>query len=105
MKTPAGVFSSSVSTLIGAMLMRRKESDNEILELIKTRRSVRLSARHGPRELIDQIVEAGLYAPSGMNRQPVIIIAVSDPRYAMRSRLNASIMGTDDDPFTARRSC
>lgn len=74
---------------------------NEMLELIKTRRSVRAYQRDMvPRELIDQIVEAGLYAPSGMNRQPVIIIAVSDPKTRdALSRLNASIMGTDDDPF------
>ena len=69
---------------------------NEMLELIKTRRSVRAYQRDMvPRELIDQIVEAALYAPSGMNRQPVII-AVSDPktRNAL-SRLNASILDTD----------
>lgn len=68
---------------------------NEMLELIKTRRSVRAYQRDMvPRELIDQIVEAGLYAPSGMNRQPVIIIAVSDPKTRdALSRLNASIMG------------
>lgn len=74
---------------------------NEMLELIKTRRSVRAYQRDMvPRELIDQIVEAGLYAPSGMNRQPVIIIAVSDPKTRdALSRLNASIMGTDGDPF------
>ena len=74
---------------------------NEMLELIKTRRSVRAYQRDMiPRELIDQIVEAGLYAPSGMNRQPVIIIAVSDPKTRdALSCLNASIMGTDGDPF------
>lgn len=74
---------------------------NEMLELIKTRRSVRAYQRDMvPRELIDQIVEAGLYAPSGMNRQPVIIIVVSDPKTRdALSRLNASIMGTDGDPF------
>ena len=70
---------------------------NEMLELIKTRRSVRAYQRDMvPRELIDQIVEAGLYAPSGMNRQPVIIIAVSDPKTRdALSRLNASILDTD----------
>ena len=74
---------------------------NEMLELIKTRRSVRAYQRDMvPRELIDQIVEAGLYAPSGMNRQPVIIIAVSDPKTRdALSRLNASILDTDGDPF------
>lgn len=74
---------------------------NEMLELIKTRRSMRAyQPDMVPQALIDQVVEAGLYAPSGMNRQPVIIIAVTKPEVRdSLARLNASIMGTDTDPF------
>ena len=74
---------------------------NEMLELIKTRRSMRAyQPDMVPQALIDQVVEAGLYAPSGMNRQPVIIIAVTKPEVRdSLARLNASIMGTATDPF------
>ena len=74
---------------------------NEMLELIKTRRSMRAyQPDMVPQALIDQVVEAGLYAPSGMNRQPVIIIAVTKPEVRdSLARLNASIMGTDTEPF------
>ena len=53
-----------------------------------------------PADIIDKIVEAGLYAPSGMGRQSVIIIAITDKDTRDRlSSLNASIMGSDGDPF------
>ncbi len=53
-----------------------------------------------PKELIDRVIEAGLYAASGRNWQAGIVLAVTDP--AMRNRLskmNAAIMGTEGDPF------
>ena len=44
---------------------------NEILKNIKTRRSVRKFAeREIPAEILDEIITAGLYAPSAMNTQP-----------------------------------
>lgn len=53
-----------------------------------------------PKEIIDEIISAGLYAPSGMNRQPVIIVAVTNKEMRDRlSRMNAEIMGKDVDPF------
>ena len=50
---------------------------------------------------IDQIIQAGLYAPSGMGRQPVIILAITNKEVRDRfSKLNAGIMGADGtDPF------
>ena len=43
---------------------------NPIMENILTRRSVRgFSEKLIPREELDQILKAALYAPSGMNRQ------------------------------------
>ena len=53
-----------------------------------------------PRDIIEKIVEAGTWAPTGMNKQAPIIIAVTNK--AMRDRLarmNAAVMGTDNDPF------
>lgn len=74
---------------------------NEILEMIRTRRSVkRYKPDNVPEGLIDQVIEAGLYAPSGLNRQETIIVAVTDPETRDRlSRANASVMGMDSDPF------
>lgn len=73
----------------------------DLLNKMKTRRSIRkYKSEMIPKEIIDQIIEAGTYAASGMNRQTPIILAVTDK--AMRdklSKMNAAIMGTEDDPF------
>lgn len=43
-----------------------------------------------PREMIEQVIEAGLYAPSGGGRQPAVILAVSDREVRDQlSRLNS----------------
>ena len=72
-----------------------------VIEAIKKRRSIRkYRSEEVPRELIEQIVEAGEYAASGMNRQETIIVAITDR--SVRDRLakaNAAIMGSDRDPF------
>lgn len=76
---------------------------NEVLKAIKERRSIRSFTDEMPsKELIDQIIEAGLYAPSGMNKQDVITIAVTDKD--LREKLvsaNREIGGyaEDVDPF------
>ena len=77
------------------------EQNMQALKAIMERRSVRsYKPDKVPDELIDKIVEAGLYAPSGMDRQPVIIIAITNKEMRDRlSRLNASILGSDKDPF------
>lgn len=75
---------------------------NEIIKNIKTRRSIRkYKDEMIPTEIIDQIIEAGTYAPSGMNRQPAIILAVTDEEIRNKlAKLNAKVMGNEDiDPF------
>ena len=74
---------------------------NPTLETILTRRSIRaFKPDMLPRETIDAIIEAGLYAPSGMNTQNTVIIAITDKETRDRlSRDNAAVMGTDRDPF------
>ena len=69
---------------------------NEVIKNIETRRSVRkFKSDMLPTEIIDEIIETGTYAASGMNRQPSIIIAVTDKEVRDKlSRLNAKIMGT-----------
>ena len=74
---------------------------NEVIENLEMRRSVRnYKSDMVPREVLDQIIEAGTYAPTGMGRQSPIIVAVTNRE--LRDKLsgwNAKIMGTDSDPF------
>ena len=75
---------------------------NEVIKNIETRRSVKkYKSDIVPNEIIDQIIKAGTYAPSGMNRQSPIIIAVKNKEVRDKlARLNAKIMGQNDiDPF------
>lgn len=51
-----------------------------ILELIKSRRSVReFEDKEIPEEIIEEILEAGRWAPSGLNNQPWRFIVVKEP--------------------------
>ena len=71
------------------------------LNALYERRSVRKykSEQISDSEL-EQILKAGLCAPSAMNRQPAIIIAVQDKdTIAYMSKLNAQVMGSNGDPF------
>ena len=48
---------------------------NEVLTALKTRRSIRkFRSDPVPQALLDEIMEAGLYAASGMDRQKTIIL-------------------------------
>jgi len=74
---------------------------NEIIKAMETRRSVRkYTDRMVEPEVLDQILEAGTYAASGMGRQSAIIVAVTDRELRDRlSELNAAVMGSNADPF------
>lgn len=62
---------------------------NETLEMIKERRSIRkYQAKLPTKEEIEMVVQAGLEAASGMNRQPVHILAVTQK--ALRDKLSAA---------------
>ena len=72
-----------------------------MLENLKERRSIR---KYKPEQItdahLDAILEAGLYAASGMNTQNSIMVAVRDKETRDQlSRMNAVVMGTDSDPF------
>lgn len=73
----------------------------DAMENLLTRRSVRkYKPDMVPKEVLEQIVRAGTYAPTGMNRQSPIILAVTNPELRNRlSRMNAAILGRDGDPF------
>ena len=75
---------------------------NEVIRAMEERRSVRAYTDEMPsREQIETVVEAGLWAASGMGQQDPVIIAVTNR--ALRDRLsamNAEIIGDPDrDPF------
>lgn len=75
---------------------------NETINSLKSRRSIRkYKSEMIPKEIIDKIVEVGTYAPSGMNKQSAIIIAVTNKELRDKiSKLNSKVMGKDDfDPF------
>lgn len=76
---------------------------NEILNNIKTRRSIKkYKSQAVPQELLDVITEAGTYAPSGLNKQSPVIIQVTDKATRDKlSKLNAEIAGMPEnfDPF------
>lgn len=70
-------------------------------EDLLTRRSVRKYAdRPVEDEKLDKVLTAGLYAPTGMNNQAPILVAVRDKETRDRlSRMNAAVMGASGDPF------
>lgn len=74
---------------------------NETLQTLKTRRSIRkYKNQQVPEELLNQILEAGTYAPSGMGKQSSVMVVVQDSEMVSRlSEMNAKVMGTDSDPF------
>lgn len=76
-------------------------NQDTLLTLINTRRSCRSYLPEAvPEALLDQVLEAGTYAPTGGGRQSPVIVAVRDP--ALRERLssmNAAVMGGNSDPY------
>ena len=82
---------------------------NQTIKDIITRRSVKKYLdKPVPMELVEEIVKAGTYAPSGMNKQSPIILAVTNREMRDRlSRLNLEVvLGNNlktssghDDPF------
>ena len=73
----------------------------DAMQNLLTRRSVRkYKPDMVPQEKLDKILEAGTYAATGMGRQSLIILAVTDKALRDKlSKMNAAIMGVDSDPF------
>ena len=74
---------------------------NEVLQTIKSRRTVRAYRPDAvPEELLQAVLEAGTYAPTGRGRQSPTIIAVTSEGYRQKiSELNAAVLGSDSDPY------
>ncbi|MBQ9814164.1 MAG: nitroreductase [Lachnospiraceae bacterium] len=74
---------------------------NETIKNILERRSIR-QYKPDPikEEELELILHAGIMAASGMNKQPVTLVAVTDKATRDElSALNAKVMGRDMDPF------
>ena len=73
----------------------------DAIENLLTRRSVRrFQEKAVPKDVLEKIIAAGTYAPTGMNWQSPVIIAVTNK--SLRDRIsawNAKIIGNDADPF------
>ena len=74
---------------------------NEVLKALEERRSVRgYTAEMPSQELIDAVIKAGTYAPTGRGAQSPIIVEVTDKATRdLLSSLNAKVMGSSSDPF------
>lgn len=75
---------------------------NEVIQCLRERRSVKsYSPKQLEPEVLDAIVEAGTWAPSGLNRQPCKIVVLQKPEdIAELEQLNAAVLGNPDaHPF------
>lgn len=74
---------------------------NETIKTLTTRVSVKkYTDKQVPDDLLDAVLEAGLYAPSGLNNQKVITVAVRDKATRdLLAGLNTRIRGVSSDTF------
>ncbi len=75
--------------------------ENVILKALKERRSVRSYKKQQiTDEELKAVLEAGTYAPTGMNYQDPWIVAVQNEDIIKQLvRMNAAVMGTDSNPY------
>ena len=73
---------------------------NAYENIIDRRSTKKFKADLVPDEIIEKIVKAGTFAPTGRGLQSPIIIAVTNPELRNKlSRMNADVLGTNADPF------
>lgn len=74
---------------------------NEAMKNLLERRSVRGYKKDlVPAEVLDEILEAGKYAPSGMGQQKTLMVVIQKPELVAKlSKMNADVMGAKSDPF------
>ena len=74
---------------------------NEALKVLTERRSCRSYTPDPiPADILNQILEAGTFAATGMGKQSPIMIAVTDKKTRDQlSKMNAAVMGASNDPF------
>ena len=74
---------------------------NETLKNLEERRSIRKYKDEQIRdEQLNEILEAGTYAPTGMGAQSPVMVVIQDKETIWElSKMNADVMGTNSDPF------
>ena len=74
---------------------------NETLQTLKSRYSTKkYTQRQVADDVLDAILEAGLYAPSGLNNQQVYMVAVRDKETRdLLAEMNTGIRGAASDMF------
>ena len=74
---------------------------NETIKNLLERRSVRgYKEDLVPEEVLNEILEAGEYSPSGMGQQGTLMVVTQNPELVAKlSKMNADVMGTESDPF------
>ncbi|WP_455539458.1 nitroreductase [Terrisporobacter sp.] len=74
---------------------------NETLKNLKERRSIRKYKKEQVTdEQLNQILEAGTYAPTGLGKQSPVMVVVQDEAIIKElSKMNAEVMGSKIDPF------
>ncbi len=84
-------------------MIERGKIMNDVLKVLQERRSCRnFQTKMIPKKMLDVILEAGTYAPSGMGKQSPIIIAITNLEVRNKiARENGKIAGLKDgiDPF------
>lgn len=81
--------------------MKRGVIMNETIKNLIERRSCRkYSTTQIKNDELNSVLKAGEYAPTGMGRQsPIIVVLQNKSTIDKLSKLNAKIMGKDEDPF------
>jgi nitroreductase len=74
---------------------------NETIQNLLTRRSVRSYLKKAVSEAdLDTILNCGIHAPCSTGAQATLLVAVTDGEVlAKLSRMNAAVLGKEDDPF------
>ena len=74
---------------------------NETIKTLLERRSIRGYKKDlVPAEILDQILEVGEYAPSGMGMQGTMMVVTQNAELVAKlSQMNADVMGSGADPF------
>lgn len=74
---------------------------NETIQNLMTRRSIRkFKPDMIPKNVLNRIIEAGTYAPNGMGKQSVIILAITSKEVRDKlSKMNAALLDWKKDPF------
>ena len=73
----------------------------EAMEVLLNRRAIRKFKNDPiPAEILDAVLEAGTFAPTGSGKQsPVILVLQDEEKVNKAKALNAKVMGTDRDPY------